>query len=277
MASAKYILTTCRPLNILITGGSHGIGRGLLQYFLRIGHSILILDSNEDELVHISRMLPTWPRGGGGRCIIMNCDLRSRNRIKEVVRSARTIFDGKLDILINIALRMPHTLSNNRYMDELGELMMEQWDAEIAASLTGPFLLSRLCIPLLQAGGTQFPPGCIINIPLTRAYQPNDNHAAYYAAMGGLIALTQSMAISLGHTHKIRVNAILPLWINIGTENENADEKPTKRENGSRQTNTGRYSESRLVHMGDLIKVVQYLVSSRFVTGQKVIVNGVLE
>jgi NAD(P)-dependent dehydrogenase (short-subunit alcohol dehydrogenase family) len=115
--------------------------------------------------------------------------------------------------------------------------MMEQWYSEIAASLTAPFLLSRLCVPLLEAGDTQFPPGCIINIPLIRAYQSNEDHAAYYVAMDGLLRLTQYMAVSLGHTHKIRVNAILPVWIDIGTENNSADEKHTK-ENGLRETNT---------------------------------------
>jgi NAD(P)-dependent dehydrogenase (short-subunit alcohol dehydrogenase family) len=111
MASVRYILRTRRSLNILITSGSHAIGRGLLRYFLRAGHSILILDSNEDELVRISWKLPGWIRGWGGRCIILNCDLRSRNRIVEVMRSAKVIFDGKLEILINIALGVPHTFS----------------------------------------------------------------------------------------------------------------------------------------------------------------------
>jgi NAD(P)-dependent dehydrogenase (short-subunit alcohol dehydrogenase family) len=273
MASVTYILTTRKYLNILITGGSHGIGRELLRHFLRAGHSILILDSNEDELARISRELPAWTCEGGGRAIILNCDLRSRDRIRKVVSSASTIFDGKLDILINNAMGMPHTLPNDRHMDDFSEAMMEEWDTEVAVSLTAPFLFSRLCAPLLKAGGTESSPSCVINISLMHAYQFNENQTAYSVAKAGLLGLTQSMAVSLGHVYKIRVNTILSGWIHVGTENESAEERLTKLEDGLRGNDTKWHPMDRVEHMDDLLRAVEYLAGAKSVTGQEIVLD----
>ena len=45
--------TTNKALNILITGGARGIGRGLFRQFLAKGHRVFILDNNTEELEHV--------------------------------------------------------------------------------------------------------------------------------------------------------------------------------------------------------------------------------
>jgi len=72
---------------------------------------------------------------------------------------------------------------------------------------------------MIHAGGS------IVNISSTRAHQSEPHHEAYSTAKAGLLGLTQSLSISLGLSDTgIRVNAILPGWIDVGDECKEADE-----------------------------------------------------
>ena len=208
-------MSTSHPLKIFITGGARGIGRGLFRHFLRAGHSVYIIDANTTELAHVQNFASQWATPNS-TWKAETCDLRDRARIKEVVDDVRKLFGGQLDVLINNAFATPHIWSNDRAMDDESEAIMEEWDTKIAVGLTAPFLLGRLCVPLLKAGNsTSDSPGTIINISSTRAHQSEMNHEAYSAAKAGIMGLTQSMAVSLGHRHKIRVNAVVPGWIGL--------------------------------------------------------------
>ena len=116
--------------------------------------------------------------------------------------------------------------------------------------------------------------GCIINISSTRAKQAEDNHEAYSAAKGGLLGLTQSMSISLGHRHNIRVNAIIPGWINVENENKAADEASAKWEDGMTEQDHSYHPAGRVGKVEDIYKAVQFLVESDFVTGEEIVVDG---
>jgi len=263
-----------RFLNIIITGGARGIGRGLFRHFIGTGHRVLILDSNESELEHVVSWVQRWDSTQKGQPMALNCDLSNRESIKKAVNDANTMFEGKLDVLINNAFPTPHTWSNERAMDDPSDDIMQEWDTKIAVGLTAPFLLSRLCVPLLRAGGTETSPGCIINISSTRAYQSEINHEAYSAAKAGLLGLTQSMAVSLGHAHKIRVNAIVPGWIHVGNENKSADQKGTKWEDALGDEDMNWHPAGRVGKVEDIVRAVEYLVEAEFVTGQEVVVDG---
>ncbi|ORY10072.1 hypothetical protein BCR34DRAFT_625457 [Clohesyomyces aquaticus] len=197
--------TEPRKLKILITGSARGIGRGLFHHFLSLGHSVCILDL-------------TPP----------NSHTRSTKQKPGKAPPAAV----RLDVLINNAMAVPHIWSGGRKMEDEhadGEdSVMKEWDEKIAVGLTAPFILSRLCVPLLKGDGKGNPPGCIINISSTRAYQAEMDHEGYSAVEAGILGLTQSMAVSLGHRHKIRVNAIVPGWVDVEDQNKSADEMGTK-------------------------------------------------
>jgi NAD(P)-dependent dehydrogenase (short-subunit alcohol dehydrogenase family) len=163
-------------------------------------------------------------------------------------------------------------------MDSESEHIMEEWDTKIAVGLTAPFLLSRLCVPLLRMGRSDAAgsasPGTIINISSTRAYQSEMNHEAYSAAKTGILGLTQSMAVSLGHRHQIRVNAIVPGWINVEDENEDADNERRSWEEGLTRTDQEWHPAGRVGQVADIVKAAEYLIESSFVTGQEVVVDG---
>jgi NAD(P)-dependent dehydrogenase (short-subunit alcohol dehydrogenase family) len=267
-------MSSFHPLKIFITGGARGIGRGLFRHFLRAGHSVYIIDANTSELNHVQTLAPQWATKNA-TWKAETCDLRDRAKIKEVIDDVRKLFGGQLDVLINNAFATPHIWSNGKAVEDDSDTIMEEWDTKIAVGLTAPFLLGRLCVPLLKAGkSASNSPGTIINISSTRAYQSEMNHEAYSAAKAGILGLTQSMAVSLGHRHKIRVNAVVPGWIHVENENEAADTEGKVWEEGITEADAEWHPAGRVGKVEDIAEAVEYIIRSGFVTGQEIAVDG---
>lgn len=266
--------TTSNALNILITGGARGIGRGLFRQFLSKGHRVFILDSNKEELEHVKSCADKWSQSQGN-WHALQCDLSKREQIRDAVRTVKETFGGRLDVLINNAFPTTLQTTEDRTMEGEGDAIEDEWDLKIAIGLTAPFILSRLCVPLLVAGSsTSGSPGTIINISSTRAYQAESDHEAYSTAKAGILGLTQSMSISLGHRHKIRVNTIIPGWIHVENESKAADEKGTAWEEGLSKADTEWHPAGRVGQSEDIVRAAKYLIESGFVTGQEVVVDG---
>ncbi|KAF1971227.1 short-chain dehydrogenase/reductase-like protein SDR [Bimuria novae-zelandiae CBS 107.79] len=248
-------MPSTQPLRILITGGARGIGRGLFRHFLRAWHSVYILDSNSSELEHVKKLADTAS-------------------IKATVEDVKTVFEGKLDVLINNAMATEGVGAGKPMEDDSDEIM-DDWDKKMAVGLTAPYLLSCLCVPLLKAGSsTEGSPGTIVNISTTRAYQAEDDHEAYSTAKAGILGLTQSMSVSLGHRHTIRVNAILLGWIHVMNERAEADAQSTPWEEGLSKEDAEWHPAGRVGNVEDIAKAAEYLIGSGFVTGQEVTVDG---
>ncbi|KAI9871879.1 MAG: hypothetical protein M1823_008323, partial [Watsoniomyces obsoletus] len=170
-------------MKILLTGGARGVGRGLFRHFLQGGHNVIILDSNTEELNHVKKQAEKWSNGTKASWTALQCDLSKRDEIRSAFETVKDKFDGKLDLLINNAFPTTLVLSEDRRMEAEGDAMEQEWDLKIAIGLTAPFILSRLCTPLLAAGNsTPDSPGTIINISSTRAYQAEADHEAYSTA-----------------------------------------------------------------------------------------------
>ncbi|KAK1915961.1 hypothetical protein P3342_003776 [Pyrenophora teres f. teres] len=267
--------TAPQSLKVLLTGGARGIGRGLFRQFLSSGHSVVILDSNKEELDHVRERAQEWSNGRKESWHAIQCDLSKRNEIKAAVEEVRQRFDGKLDLLVNNAFPTDLVVSEDRKMEAEGDEMEQEWDLKIAIGLTAPFILSRLCVPLLAARySAPCSGGSIINISSTRAYQSESDHEAYSAAKAGLLGLTQSMAVSLGHRHNIRVNAIVPGWIHVMNESKAADERGALWEDGLTSADTTWHPVCRVGRVEHVMKAVEYLVGNEFVTGEEVVVDG---
>ncbi|KAJ4361684.1 hypothetical protein N0V95_001668 [Ascochyta clinopodiicola] len=266
--------TAANTLNILITGGARGIGRGLFRQFLAKGHQVIILDSNTEELEHVKTQAGKWSSAQGS-WHALQCDLSKREQIKDAVRTVKEKFEGRLDVLINNAFPTTLQIAEDRAMEGESDDIEHEWDLKIAIGLTAPFILSRLCVPLLLAGSsTAGSPGTIINVSSTRAYQAEADHEAYSTAKAGILGLTQSMSISLGHRHKIRVNAIIPGWIHVENESKAGDEKGTAWEEGLSKEDIAWHPAGRVGKSEDISRAAEYLIESGFVTGQEVIVDG---
>ncbi|KAK5003268.1 hypothetical protein LTR28_010375 [Elasticomyces elasticus] len=297
-------------MNYLITGGARGIGRHLSRSLLLGGNRVFLLDADEAELGNTMEMLSEAAaaaagggegrdegRGGEGKREEGRekefgsalCDLRDRAQIREVVGRVGEFFGGRLDVLINNAMALPHTWSDSKQISDASATVEEEWDAKLAVGITAPFLLSRLCLPLLSRDNTNTNtnthpasssspspsnPGTIINISSTRAHQSEPDSEGYAAAKAGLLGLTHALAISLGPRHGIRVNAILPGWIHVLDECAEGDGRGRQWEEGLTGEDARWHPVGRVGRAEDVARAVRFLVESGFVTGAEIVVDG---
>jgi NAD(P)-dependent dehydrogenase (short-subunit alcohol dehydrogenase family) len=251
-------------LNFLITGAGRGIGRGLSRLLLDQGHRVFLLDNNTKELNHTAENLSVkHTRGKDFEAKTTN--LRKPSEITAAATAASKLFSGKLDVLIN----------NAAYVEAVGkshlkDLSLEDWTASIETNLTAPMLMSKACLPMLQKSSHG---GVILHMSSTRAFMSEPNNEPYSATKAGILGLTQSMAVSLAEQN-IRVNAILPGWINVGDECKEADEKDQDWEEGLSRADHKWHLTGRVGKVDDVWRAVMFLVESEFVTGTETVVDG---
>jgi NAD(P)-dependent dehydrogenase (short-subunit alcohol dehydrogenase family) len=123
-------------------------------------------------------------------------DVSNSAQMKALIDEAVKQFGG-LDIVVNSA--------GVRTNGSITEITEEQWDRTIDVNLKGVFVVSRLAIPeMIKRGG-----GVILNIGARSGMAGQAGRAAYCASKGGMVTLTEAMAMDYAH-ERIRVNCICP-------------------------------------------------------------------
>jgi len=80
--------------------------------------------------------------------------------------------------------------------------------------------------------------------------------------------------VSLGHLHKIHVNAITPGWIWVIEQNSSTDKDGIKWGDGLTKGDHDWHPAGRVEKVEDVVKAASFLVESDFVTGQEIVVDG---
>ena len=174
--------------NILITGGSRGIGQAMVRKFAKEGYSVAFTYKSSvdaaEELVKET-----------GALAIM-ADSASEKEIAAAVAKVGKALGG-IDVLINNAGISSYSL--------LQDLTLSEWNECIAVNLTSAFLYSREVIPYMLKNHE----GRIINITSIWGLVGASCEVHYSTAKAGLIGFTKALAKELGPSG-ITVNAIAP-------------------------------------------------------------------
>ena len=227
-------------MNIVITGGSRGIGAGAVRHFAKQGHRVRFLY----EKNHAAAQAVAQETGAEAVC----CDVAD----PEAVRAALRGF-GPVDVLINNA-----GIAHYGLISQIGK---EHWDRMFAVNVHGMYH----CIDTVLPGMLQNQAGCIINISSMWGQVGASMEVCYSATKGAVIAMTKALAKELGPSG-IRVNCIAPgvvltdMCANI--EQETMDWL-------KEETPVGRHGLPE-----DMVQAMDYLVQASFVTGQVLPVNG---
>lgn len=238
---------------IAITGGGAGIGRAVALHFHGLGWRVVVLDSDAEALSEIAELLPS------DRCLTVRCDVGKEAPVKRAFeRIGKWLGDDPLVCLINNAgIADP-------YCGPLEDLALTEWQRWIDASLTAAFLCTREALPLLrrQEGAS------VVNMSSTRALMSEPDTYAYAAAKGGLDALTHAMAAGLGP--QVRVNAVLPGWIETRPWQKTANRTEPKHSKADRE----QHPAGRVGRPEDVAEAVAWLADAGFVTGQRIVIDG---
>ena len=236
----------------IITGGGQGIGRVVTQYLLTHGYRVAIWEADTEALSELREAF----KASSAKLLFVSCDVSSENNVRKAVEQTVSHF-GQIDTLINNAAIMIEK--------SLDKLTSEEWNRVIGTNLTGAFLCAKHTAPHLANQK-----GSIINMCSTRAFQSEPDTIAYSASKGGILALTHSLAISLGPD--VRVNAISPGWIDVSALKKKGK---AKAEELSLEDNL-QHPAGRVGQADDVARMILFLIApeNSFITGQNFTVDG---
>ncbi|MCU0364226.1 MAG: SDR family oxidoreductase, partial [Ignavibacteriaceae bacterium] len=194
--------------NVLITGGSRGIGKACVELFLKAGANVAFtFQSAKNEA---DQVIADYT--GSLKLKHYKLNLANTNEIEKVIGIILNDFRN-IDVLVNNAGIWKEAA--------IDQMTIDEWNEMLNINLTSTYLITKLLVPGMKKN--KF--GRIINIASTAGQRGEAFHSHYAASKGGMISLTKSLASELGQ-HNITVNCVAPGWVFTDmTTDSLADEK----------------------------------------------------
>jgi len=176
----------------VVTGGSRGIGRAVVEGFAAAGADVVIASRKLDNCEALAREIEAT----GRRALPVGCHV---GRWEDCDRLVDTVYRefGRCDVLVNNAGMSP-------VYDGLPSVTEELYDKVHAVNARGPFRLAALIGTRMAEGDG----GCIINVTTAGSLRPDADDLPYAMAKAGLNALTLGLAGAWAP--KVRANLVMP-------------------------------------------------------------------
>jgi glucose 1-dehydrogenase len=247
--------------NVLVTGGSSGIGQAIAVRFAEFGSNVAINylrrpeEARETE-EHIHACV-NKVRREGVREVLVQGDVSKEDDVVRMVGEAIEGL-GAVDILVNNA-----GIQISRPSDKLSS---EDFDKVIGVNLRGAFLCAREAIRHLLA---EKKPGAIINISSVHQLIPKPDYLGYSASKGGMQNLTRTLALEYA-ADGIRVNGVGP-GATVTPINRAWIDEPEKRRAVEEHIPMRRAGDA-----DEMAGVTAFLASddAAYITGQTIFVDG---
>lgn len=238
--------------NVLVTGGTRGIGEAISREFAKKGYDLIINYINSNEKAQ--NLKQELEKEYNIKVLPIQTDISNEIAIKNMVDTAINEF-GKIDVLVNNA----GIVIDREFEDRT----VEDWKKTLDINLIAPFVLTKLVGKEMMKQKS----GAIINISSTNGlntYYPTS--VDYDASKSGLISLTYDSAVQFAPY--VRVNCVAPGWVNTEM-NKELPEDFVKEE-------TERILVKRFAEPKEIAKVVTFLASedASFVNSTVIKVDG---
>lgn len=242
-----------RPRTVLVTGGTRGIGRGVVQRLAASGHNVVFSgrDRAAGELVMSSLA------SSGTEVSFVDADLLDKAAITELVGATVALL-GSLDVLVHSAGIYPE--------HALDAMTVGNWHEVLDTNLTSAYLLAQAALPHLAESGS----GRIVFISSITGPRTGISGLAHYSASkGGLDGLMRALAVELA-PRGITVNGVAPGTILTDALAE------LYAQPGLMESVTAIIPAGRMGSPADIAAAVEFLAGddAGFITGQCLIVDG---
>lgn len=233
----------------IITGGTRGIGKGLVEHFVaegaKVAFSYRSSSAAADEIVASL---------GSDKVIALQSDASKMDDAVALVEKTVEAF-GRVDILINNA-----GITQDNLMLRMTE---EQWDGVIQVNLKSVFNLTKAVLKTMLRQRA----GSIINMGSVVGVFGNAGQANYAASKAGVIGFSKSVAKEIG-SRGIRCNTVTPGFIETEMTEELSEEVQKNYKNSIPLKDFGKVE--------DIAALCVFLGSdrSRYITGQVISVCG---
>jgi glucose 1-dehydrogenase len=250
-----------RGKNVLITGGTSGIGQATAVRFAEHGANVAInylttpdeAAGTEEQVVACLRKVQQH----GVRDVLVQGDVSSEQDVVRMVGEASERLGG-LDVLINNAgIQIPRPSE---------QLASAEFDQVLAVDLRGAFLCARQAIRRFLADEK---PGVVINVSSVHEVIPRPSYLSYSISKGGVGNMTRTLALEYAR-RGIRVNGVGP-GATITPINRAWTEDPVKTEIVAGHIPLGRAGTA-----DEMAGVCAFLASddAAYITGQTIFVDG---
>jgi NAD(P)-dependent dehydrogenase (short-subunit alcohol dehydrogenase family) len=248
----------------IITGPAKGMGQAISETLAREGADLVLAGRDTAAIEKVAANI----RAMGRRVEVVRADVTDAKQVEAMVKRAAQLFDGRIDILVNVA-------------GVTGPIETPVWDIEPAdfemvlrGNVLGTFLPIKYTLPYMIERKS----GKIVNIGGTSGLRGYRYRAAYSASKWAVRGVTRTVALDVGE-YGVNVNAVCPGIVQTPRMDKLCEEKAKKRGWTLEQV----YQEyvddmalKRVTEPQDVANAVLFLASeeSRQLTGHEIVVDG---
>jgi len=232
---------------ILISGGTHGIGRACVERLARDGQHVMFVGRDREAGEALARSIADTT--------YFPCDVALDTDCRRAIDEALRVGGGRLDGLVNNA-----GMTSRR---AFAESTVEDWDALMAVNVRSAYLFTRYALAGLAAAK-----GAVVNVSSIAGKAGEEGLAIYCASKAAMIGLTQALALEFGE--HVRMNAVCPGQVDTRMM-KNISENPTARRQLELRIPAGRFAQP-----DEIANVVAWLLSSEasYVNGAVITADG---